>query len=186
MYVIYLDQSSAFDKCSINGIISGMNNLGITGKTGKYIADWLSGRYQKVQVGDSFSESRAVTSGVPQGSRLAPYQFALYVAPMVTGLKSMIKQYADDVTLMAYADNEEDLQALQEDLDRITAWSQQQGLHFNPMKSTIIKYGNGHIVRDFQIGGSIIPQSQETKDLDRKSTRLNSSHSSVSRMPSSA
>ena len=31
-----------------------------------------------------------------------------------------------------------------------------------------------------------ITQNEETKNADRKSTRLNSSHSSVSRMPSSA
>ena len=29
-------------------------------------------------------------------------------------------------------------------------------------------------------------ENEETRDIDRKSTRLNSSHSSVSRMPSSA
>ena len=37
-----------------------------------------------------------------------------------------------------------------------------------------------HATLDEDVGGSVAPQ------IDRKSTRLNSSHSSVSRMPSSA
>ena len=35
-------------------------------------------------------------------------------------------------------------------------------------------------------GGSVLSENQRTRKLDRKSTRLNSSHPSRSRMPSSA
>ena len=63
VYVIYLDQSSAFDKCSIDGITRGLHCLGIVGKTAKYVDDWLNGRLQSVLVEESRSTTRDVTSG---------------------------------------------------------------------------------------------------------------------------
>ena len=43
---------------------------------------------------------------------------------------------------------------------------------------------------EFNIGGTLLPlgkiQTMQTDDIDRKSTRLNSSHGGISRMPSSA
>ena len=49
--------------------------------------------------------------------------------------------------------------------------------------SITVKGPKGSLTRDL-VGG--ISVRQEENQLDRKSTRLNSSHSSVSRMPSSA
>ena len=46
----------------------------------------------------------------------------------------------------------------------------------------------GHFVKRYshELGKQVAGFAQQTMELDRKSTRLNSSHSSVSRMPSSA
>ena len=60
--------------------------------------------------------------------------------------------------------------------------------------STALKiYKNSGVWTDFASNGSksypfqrLVELTLDTKDEDRKSTRLNSSHSSVSRMPSSA
>ena len=45
-------------------------------------------------------------------------------------------------------------------------------------KGTIMKLGDGEVIEDIQV--------VSTGSLDRKSTRLNSSHRNTSRMPSSA
>ena len=56
-------------------------------------------------------------------------------------------------------------------------------------KSTILRILSGEYEPDdgeFAVGGTFLTMTQDVGMSDRKSTRLNSSHSSVSRMPSSA
>ena len=52
--------------------------------------------------------------------------------------------------------------------------------------ATLVVYINGAANLYFNNGGSYTGASQRYQSLDRKSTRLNSSHTDISRMPSSA
>ena len=57
------------------------------------------------------------------------------------------------------------------------------------MKVVLLDYGRGNLrslERALAKAGADVVCSEKADALDRKSTRLNSSHSSVSRMPSSA
>ena len=49
-----------------------------------------------------------------------------------------------------------------------------------------LRFGHYHGVSRLTHGGGLVMFWKKDFDLDRKSTRLNSSHSEISRMPSSA
>ena len=58
---IYLDFSKAFDKVDIGILCHKMKTLGITGKLGKWIHDFLSNRKQFIIVNGGISKSSDVS-----------------------------------------------------------------------------------------------------------------------------
>ena len=68
---------------------------------------------------EATSSWRKVTSGVPQGSVLAPIMFQVYVSDMQCGVTSYMNMVADDAKLMRGIKNTVDCQELQRDIDKI-------------------------------------------------------------------
>ena len=57
----------------------------------------MTGRTQRVKIGDSISEIKELKSGVPQGGILSPLVFVIYVSDLSKWLKhSVAGTYADD------------------------------------------------------------------------------------------
>ena len=86
-----------------------------------------------------------ITSGVPQGSILGPILFLLYVndLPDVV-VNSKVASFADDSKLYRRVDSTQDAILLQNDLDKLEAWSISSGLVFNQKKCK-----QQHITRKF-------------------------------------
>ena len=76
-----------------------------------------------------------VKSGVPQGSILGPILFLLYVndLPDVV-VNSKVASFADDTKLYRRVDSTQDAILLQNELDKLEAWSISSGLIFNQKK----------------------------------------------------
>ena len=94
--VIYLDFLKAFDKVDIGILLRKAKGLGITGKLGRWINSFLTGRQQVVLVNGKKSQVSDVISGVPQGTVLGPILFLIYISDISEGVKSNIKVYVDD------------------------------------------------------------------------------------------
>ena len=69
---IYLDFAKAFDKVDHNILCHKLKRLGITGKIGIWIREFLTGRSQHVSANGVLSSSAPVISEVPQGTVLGP------------------------------------------------------------------------------------------------------------------
>merc|ERR1712033_124478 len=65
---IYMDFAKAFDKVDHDILCHKLKALGITGKVGVWIKEFLTGRHQRVSANDLLSDSAKVISGIPQGT----------------------------------------------------------------------------------------------------------------------
>ena len=75
---------------------------GIRGSTRKWVASWLSERYQKVVLDGQASDPVLVLSGVPQGSVLGPVLFLIFINDLPDNIRSSVRLFADNCVLYRY------------------------------------------------------------------------------------
>ncbi len=120
MDCIYLDLKKAFVKVPHERLLWKLENKGgLKGKTLEWMESYLKGRVMRTVVKDVKSEWRAVESGVPQGSVLAPILFLIYINDMSEGVSIYMNLFADDAKLFRHVESEEDCKILQVDLNKI-------------------------------------------------------------------
>ena len=139
--LIYLNFQEAFDKVPHERLLLKVASLGIRGNLQHWIRSWLSGRRQRVCIGQACSEWVPVTSGIPQGSVLGPVLFLIYVNDIDTGITSRISKFADDTKLCKRVDKPELRLQLQEDINKLAEWSDRWMMPFNTSKCTVMHLG---------------------------------------------
>ena len=101
--VLSIDYSKAFDHIDHNIFISKLRNLF---NIPQFIINWmtsfLTGRRQRVRLGDIFSEWLNLNGGLPQGSFLAPLVFIMFINDLHTIYPA--HKYIDDVTVSEIID----------------------------------------------------------------------------------
>ena len=128
---LFLDVSAAFDKVWHNGLLAKLSQIGVEDKFLDTIGSYLAGRKQCVLVDGVKSETLEVNSGVPQGSRLGPLLFIIYMNDIVSDIESDILIFADDTSLMASgADPAQTAAQLNRDLVKISLWAEKWKVTF--------------------------------------------------------
>ena len=136
--LILLDFSKAFDSVSHRKLIQKCNYYGIRGQVLSWVNAFLSDRSQVTLVDGDFSDTCCVTSGVPQGSVLGPLLFLLFINDLPDGITSNIRLFADDCALYLQLQSNNAERLLQADLDKLSIWSNENHLRFNPTKCCTI------------------------------------------------
>jgi Reverse transcriptase (RNA-dependent DNA polymerase) len=77
--VFYLDFSKAFDSVPHKRLLIKLQAKGVGGEVADWLRAWLTGRTQRVRVGDDISTEKDVESGVPQGTVMGPCLFDVYI-----------------------------------------------------------------------------------------------------------
>ena len=107
--LVSLDLSAAFDTINHNVLLNRLHYMyGITGTAFKWFQSYIEQRNNQVCVGDSLSQRRTVTSGVPQGSVFGARLFTMYTYPLALILnkhKVEYYSYADDTQAYLHCDN---------------------------------------------------------------------------------
>ncbi len=116
---------------------------GISGNLLAWIRDWLSGRQQRVVLGDHVSEWCDVTSGVPQGSVLGPLFFVLFINDLPDDLLNRVKMYADDTKILGVINSPADYAVLQDDINKCCEWAKTWLMSFNIAKCKVMHVGSG-------------------------------------------
>ena len=137
--VILLDFSKAFDVVPHHRLLMKLYMYGITGKTHRWIEDFLGNRTQEVVVNGSKSERGMVKSGVPQGTVLGPLLFLIYINDIESQITSSIHLFADDSSLHRPIYSESDSLSLQEDIFKLQKWANTWQMVFNVNKCKLLR-----------------------------------------------
>jgi len=140
--VIYLDYRKAFDSVPHKRLIMKLKSYGFHSKTIMWIENFLSDRWMRVRVRESYSGWFEMISGVPQGSVLGPLLFLLYVNDLPHWIQNSMKMFADDTKIWQRLENDNDSSLLQADLQSLQSWSDRWLLRFNPDKCKVLHIGH--------------------------------------------
>ena len=98
-----------------------------------WIQAFLGNRSQQVVIDSEESDSIPVNSVVPQGSVLGPIPFLAQINDLHGEISSQIYLFADDTALYLTIKGEEDILALQKDLDTLSVWESKWDMQFQPI-----------------------------------------------------
>ena len=145
---VYLDFSKAFDKCDHGILLHKIKKLGIKGKLGKWLQNFLKGRKQAVIVDRIRSEWSKIVSGIPQGSVLGPILFLIYISDIGEDLSAKALVYVDDTKIKQRVNNEEDVENLQKELEKLDEWANENNMKFNGKKFQVVRYGRNEELKN--------------------------------------
>ena len=128
------------------GLIVKLMQIGLESEVLDLFTSYLKDRKQIVSMDDYKSSMAELKSGIPQGSRLGPLLFIIYINDIVNDLESDILIFADDTTLFAQGfDPAETTAILNRDLEKISVWANKWKITFNPKKSRDMIFTNKNL-----------------------------------------
>ena len=168
--VVYLDFCKAFDKLVFNTLLSKLKQIGISGKLARWLHSFLTGRQQYVTVNGFRSFLFDVLSGVPQGSVLGPLLFIIFINDIDKEVvSSFLSSFADDTRISKGIKHQTDMRYLQEDLNKVYSWAEQNNMVLNTSKFERLQYGKNEGVLQNDIltsSGEILLPQENVKDLE--------------------
>ena len=140
---LFLDVSSAFDKVWHQGLLAKLGQIGEQGTFYDTIKSYISDIRQIVVVDGEKSDITDIKAGIPQGSRLGPLLFIIYMNDIINDIESDILIFADDTSLFASGPDPAVTAAqLNRDLVKISEWANKWKVIFNPGKSKDIIFSH--------------------------------------------
>ncbi|CAM4321167.1 unnamed protein product [Caretta caretta] len=164
--LIYLDFSKAFDTMPHGELLVKLDKMGINRKIERWIRNWLKGRRQRVLLKGELSGWREVTSGVPQGLVLGPILFNLSITDLGTKSGSVLIKFADGTKLGGIANLEKDRDILQEDLDDLVNWGNNNRMKFNSEKCKVMHLGINNKNFSYKLGTHQLEVTEEERTLE--------------------
>ncbi len=178
--LLLLDLSAAFDTIDHDILLNRLSErCGIQGMALKWMKSYLSNRYQKVKINDSYSELKEVKYGVPQGSVLGPILFTIYMSPLGKiiencGLKR--QTFADDNGLYLSISpidkdaQEETVLKVSKCIEKVKEFMLVNRLKINDDKTVFMLLGSKYWINKlnltkFKMGDTEICPVDETKNL---------------------
>ena len=138
--VLMWDLSAAFDTLDHNILCNKLEIYGFTKNAVKWMRSYLSGRTQRVKIGNKLSDITNLSSGVPQGGNFSPLAFVIYVSDLEDWLEfARSLTYADDTsTGVSAISMEEVIKKLEIDAVNVLKFMASNGLVANASKTTLI------------------------------------------------
>ena len=140
--VIYTDFAKAYEKIDHAELLNKMKTqFKITGRSGKWLQKFLHDRKQQVLVSEITSTKSKVMSGSIQGSVLGPVLFLMYIKDLSKEVTAKVKIFVDDTKIKDVITEDEDVEKLQAELDKLFIWQEKNNMLFNGSKFQLLRYG---------------------------------------------
>ena len=141
---IAVDLSKAFDSIFHNLLISKLKAYGFTESATSLFRTYLCGRLQRVRIGNTYSDWKAMQHGVPQGSILGPLLFNLFINGLTHFIDdAKLRLYANDTTLFLSHSNQDVLESRsQNKFDVLQSWFRCNYLSLNETKTKVLPLGD--------------------------------------------
>lgn len=169
---VMLDLSAAFDLIDHDLLLDKLRCYGFEKCAIQWIHSYLTDRKFNVLFNGSYSDTKVLRCGVPQGSCLGPLLFSIFINDLSFILKrATIALYADDLTIfLSDYDSTRLNTVLNNELQLIEKWNRVNKLKINVGKSKCMMLGSNHLLKDspvlnLSVGGLIIEQVAEAKLL---------------------
>jgi hypothetical protein len=144
---VFLDFKRAFETVDRELLLYKLERIGIGGIVLKWFRDYLVNRKQKVKHGNELSSEIPIVYGVPQGSKLGPLLFLLYINDIVAAVENCrVHLFADDTLIYCIAKKEEDIvNTLNLDLSSVESWLKNNKLKVNATKTKAMIIENRNV-----------------------------------------
>ena len=124
----------------------------------RWVAAFLQGRSQRVQLANVSSASKSPNGGIPQGTKLSPILFAVMVDDLVRSWGPRIK-YVDDLTILEVIPRNSP-SVMKHFVNDVNSFAHCINMQLNPskcklMRVVFLRY-NSCYSRPIAVGGSVI------------------------------
>lgn len=96
---------------------------------------------------------------------MGPLLFILYINDLPDVVESFVKIFADDTKFFREIESIEDHDSLQEDANKVFAWSEEWQLPFNVEKCKVMHYGGNNQDYSYSMNNTSLENIREEKDL---------------------
>lgn len=164
---VYTDFAKAFDRVDHSVLSMKLNCAGIHGSLLRWFESYLINRSQIVALAGYESVPFSPGSGVPQGSKLGPLLFLVFLNDLLDLINCDCLAYADDLKIYCRISDQSDCMKLQRDLDILQQWCFNNRMMLNVKKCQTITFTNkvNYIKFDYRIDGSILSRVSVIRDL---------------------
>ena len=164
--VLYLNFQKAFDKVDHERLMVKLDAVGIRGKLGEWIKDWLRGRRQRVKVNGCLSDWEDVVSSVIQGSVLGGILFNIFIDDIdEAAIDALLRKFADDTKVAQIVQNQEDAEKFQQVINQLCEWAETWEMTFNVAKCKILHFGRKNPKYEYFMRDTKLEEATEEKDL---------------------
>ena len=160
---VLMDLSKAFDTINYELMIAKLNAYGFEKTSLKLIHSYLTQRWHRTKINNSFSTWKELLNGVPQGSILGPLLFNIYINDLFFILDDTETcNYADDTCLYACdKDLGNLLTRLTHDSNLAIDWFEYNYMKLNNEKCHLLFAGHKYEHLWIELGGTKIWESAE-------------------------
>ena len=167
--VLLWDLSAAFDTLDCEGLCRKLALFGVKPRSVSWVRSFLTGRSQRVRIGNKVSGARMVATGVPQGGVLSPLIFVIFVSDLQDWLHhSSAPTYADDTSTATYGKTaQETMEKMEEDAQQVLQYMASNGLVANAKKTSFLLLNSKQTGQDvtLKIGSETVTRDCSAKLL---------------------